>query len=78
MMGSFAFDVKPFGPVHEYEKGLAPPVTLDLNCKVVPSQAAPEGAAANGKGESVPNEISSSPKSFPFAIVCRSTIEMVI
>jgi len=59
-----------------------PPVTLALRLSVLPAHNGrpplPDGAILIAIGDKVLKEISSNPKSFPPAAVCRSIIERVV
>ena len=82
MAGLARLEVNPLGPVHEYTIGGFPPVTVEVKFKVPLLQmgeAAGELLAAvaeKGTLASVPNEISSKPKSLPLASVLRFLILM--
>ena len=78
--GFSLLDVYELGPDHEKVKGGAPPFTFENKSIGSPTHTAlptPDGEALKVSGASVLQEISSNPKSFPPAAVCKSTIEIV-
>ena len=72
-------EVNPFGPVHVYTIGGFPPDVVDVNWSVLLLQIGELllAVTVNGMLASVPNEISSSPKSLPFKLGSRLIIRMV-